>query len=78
MAENHLRIAAENWVPWVIINEDAKMGTKLWSGAMMEVLRLLSMKLNFTYELIQPPDHSWGGKLPNGSWTGMIGMMVDG
>ena len=75
-AIGHLRIVAENWLPWISITEDPETGTKIWSGVMMEVLGHLSEKLNFTYDLKQPPDHKWGGKEANGSWNGMVGMLA--
>lgn len=28
------------------------------------------------YKLITPPDSGWGNKLPNGSWTGMLGQVI--
>ncbi|XP_066982154.1 probable glutamate receptor [Macrobrachium rosenbergii] len=39
------------------------------------LLRILAEKLNFRYELLQPPDRVWGVAGPNGSWTGMLGML---
>ncbi|XP_042206175.1 probable glutamate receptor, partial [Homarus americanus] len=27
------------------------------------------------YELVQPSDHIWGGPQPDGSWTGLLGML---
>ncbi|KAK8377937.1 hypothetical protein O3P69_014103 [Scylla paramamosain] len=66
-------------------------GTRLvFSGAMMSVLGVLAHSLNFrcrklrrgaflreapVYNLVRPPDGSFGTRLPNGSGTGMVGMV---
>ncbi|KAK3864286.1 hypothetical protein Pcinc_030018 [Petrolisthes cinctipes] len=45
-------------------------------GPMANVLSVLAHTLNFTYKLITPSDNLWGGQLPNGSWTGMLGQVI--
>ncbi len=30
--------------------------------------------LHGRYRIVEPPDHTWGIQLPNGSWSGIIGM----
>ncbi|XP_069995906.1 probable glutamate receptor [Penaeus vannamei] len=42
---------------------------------MANILRVFAEKMNFDYELVQPPDHVWGVPLPDGNWTGMLGML---
>ncbi|XP_063869653.1 glutamate receptor ionotropic, kainate 5-like isoform X1 [Scylla paramamosain] len=42
---------------------------------MMSVLGVLAHSLNFSYNLVRPPDGSFGTRLPNGSGTGMVGMV---
>ncbi len=32
--------------------------------------------MNFTYLLVKPPDLTWGALQINGSWNGMVGMLV--
>ena len=31
--------------------------------------------MNFTYVLTSPPDGEWGGKMADGTWSGMVGML---
>ena len=31
--------------------------------------------MNFTYSVIEPPDGQWGARFPDGSWSGMVGMV---
>ncbi|XP_068216708.1 probable glutamate receptor [Palaemon carinicauda] len=42
---------------------------------MDNLLRIISEKLNFGYELLQPPDRVWGVAGADGNWTGMLGML---
>ncbi|XP_071548115.1 glutamate receptor-like [Panulirus ornatus] len=44
-------------------------------GPMANLLDILADKVNFDYELVQPSDHVWGIPQPNGSWTGLLGML---
>ncbi|XP_050714451.1 glutamate receptor ionotropic, delta-1-like isoform X2 [Eriocheir sinensis] len=39
------------------------------------LLQILADKLEFDYELVQPEDHLWGTPLPDGNWSGMLGML---
>ena len=32
--------------------------------------------MNFTYTLIKPPDGQWGAIQPDGSWSGLVGMLI--
>lgn len=34
--------------------------------------------MDFDYEIITPKIHGFGKKQPNGSWTGIIGDLVNG
>ncbi|XP_066973933.1 glutamate receptor ionotropic, delta-2-like isoform X2 [Macrobrachium rosenbergii] len=71
----HLIIGAEQWVPWIRITENATTGTLEYSGIVYNILLALSQTMNFTYELRRPPDGLWGVGFPNGSWSGMLGMV---
>ena len=32
--------------------------------------------MNFTFTLTPPADGEWGGKLKDGSWSGMVGLLA--
>ena len=32
--------------------------------------------MNFTYDLTQPPDGQWGAIQSDGSWSGLVGMLM--
>ncbi|XP_076038813.1 glutamate receptor ionotropic, delta-1-like [Oratosquilla oratoria] len=70
----HLVIGAEQWVPWLRISK-SREGSNVYSGIMHDLLLSMSTALNFTYELRRPPDGLWGVGFPNGSWSGMMGMV---
>ncbi|XP_068227741.1 probable glutamate receptor [Palaemon carinicauda] len=69
----HLIVAAEKWSPWVIFKEEPD-GSLLKSGIVIDMFNTIAEKMNFTYSVKRPPDVEWGRELPNGSFTGMIGM----
>ena len=33
--------------------------------------------MNFTYDGVKPPDNQWGALQKDGSWSGMVGMLVN-
>ncbi|XP_045601688.1 probable glutamate receptor [Procambarus clarkii] len=68
-----LVVAAEEFQPHVIVQ--TRTSALSFLGPMAEALHLLARSLNFTYTFLRPPDGSWGVKLPDGSWTGMVGMV---
>ncbi|XP_042857756.1 probable glutamate receptor [Penaeus japonicus] len=45
------------------------------SGPMINLLNLVSRSINFTYKLVRPSDGSWGARQPDGSWSGMVGVV---
>ncbi|KAK7489271.1 hypothetical protein BaRGS_00019523, partial [Batillaria attramentaria] len=51
-------------------------GEKVYQGVIMDILQELSMRLNFSYILLTPPDNSWGQKQADGQWDGLIGMLT--
>ncbi|CAC5406405.1 GRID1 [Mytilus coruscus] len=57
--------------PFVILDNT----TKTYTGITMKLLKHLSDGLNFTYDLIGPPDGNWGAELDNGYWNGMVGQL---
>ncbi len=46
------------------------------TGLFQTILYELSKQLNFTTTTFRPLDRKWGGKEPNGTWNGMVGMLV--
>ncbi|CAH1794110.1 unnamed protein product, partial [Owenia fusiformis] len=49
-----------------------------YQGLCFDILDELASRLNFRYKLVEPPDRKWGGKNPDGTWNGMVGMVMRG
>lgn len=45
-------------------------------GLEAEYVKTLSKSLRFDVEVLYPADGEWGRELPNGSWTGLVGMVL--
>ncbi|XP_063860094.1 probable glutamate receptor [Scylla paramamosain] len=67
--------AAVHWPPHITVSRGTD-GVLTVSGAMGNVMQVLSQTLNFTYSIITPEDGSWGAERPNGTWTGMVGQVI--
>ena len=76
-----LRMAAENWDPWLTISEGGERddGLVVYSGIMANILEYLQGALNFTTVLVRPPDGAWGAPANSddldGDWGGMVGLV---
>ena len=66
------RVLAAQWEPYVSVERD-DYGKKTLRGLTGHMLDFITNTMGMKYEVIFPNDHLWGTKLPNGSWTGMIG-----
>ena len=43
---------------------------------MLHAIEYLHKSLNFTWEMIRPPDQGWGHDYGNGIWSRMIGKLM--
>ncbi|XP_046564373.1 glutamate receptor ionotropic, delta-1-like [Haliotis rubra] len=48
----------------------------IFSGVSIDLLNELARRLNFSYTTVEPEDGEWGAHV-NGTWTGLIGMLVE-
>ena len=48
------------------------------AGSLLDPLKYLSNKLNFTIKYMHSIDGKWGGVDSNGTWNGLVGMLVEG
>ncbi|CAG2206005.1 unnamed protein product [Mytilus edulis] len=69
--QRRLLISILPWKPYVEIDEV----TNEYKGLSIDVLKELSRRLNFTYELISPPDGKWGVASGNNTWNGLFGQL---
>ncbi|XP_047480192.1 glutamate receptor ionotropic, delta-2-like [Penaeus chinensis] len=71
-----VRIAVLAGPPMVVVENEAPP-YKI-SGLAVEIFEILMKYIGRCYEWVVPEDHLYGHQLPNGSWTGIIGYIVDG
>ncbi|XP_050724760.1 glutamate receptor ionotropic, kainate glr-3-like isoform X2 [Eriocheir sinensis] len=64
------------WQPFSIILNDAPPFEVI--GSAKEVVDIMAEKLGFCYTLVRASDTDWGIELPDGSWTGSLGMLNRG
>ncbi|XP_067881332.1 glutamate receptor ionotropic, delta-1-like, partial [Heterodontus francisci] len=63
--------------PFVMVAENILGQPKRYKGFSIDVLDALAKNLGFKYEIYQAMDHKYGSQLPNGSWNGMIGELIN-
>nr|XP_033797822.1 glutamate receptor ionotropic, delta-1 isoform X1 [Geotrypetes seraphini]XP_033797823.1 glutamate receptor ionotropic, delta-1 isoform X1 [Geotrypetes seraphini] len=63
--------------PFVMVAENILGQPKRYKGFSIDVLDALAKNLGFKYEIYQAPDGKYGLQLPNGSWNGMIGELIN-
>ncbi len=50
---------------------------KRYKGFSIDVLDALAKILGFKYDIYQVADSKYGSQLPNGTWNGMIGELIN-
>lgn len=53
-------------------------GREIWEGYCIDFINKLAEKMNFDYDLVIPSDKTFGSKLANGKWTGVVGDLARG
>ncbi|XP_055517796.1 glutamate receptor ionotropic, delta-1-like [Leucoraja erinacea] len=63
--------------PFVMVAENILGQPKRYKGFSIDVLDALAKNLGFKYEIYQATDQKYGSQLPNGTWNGMIGELIN-
>lgn len=75
-----LQVVVLKHTPAVLIEDyGASNATIYYSGIEVEILKMLSIRMNFTFDLHETEDalaEKWGSKDENGSFSGLLGEMV--
>ncbi|XP_068238317.1 probable glutamate receptor [Palaemon carinicauda] len=66
-----LQLGVLTWMPHIIIT--GSPGKRLVTGSMIEVMDIIARHLGFCYKMIVSKDEIAGVRMPNGTWTGLIG-----
>ncbi|XP_042881444.1 glutamate receptor ionotropic, delta-2-like [Penaeus japonicus] len=75
-ASNCLKFCIADWPPYTIF--------LTWSppykvaGSTVDVVNIIAEKLGICYTVVRASDNDWGSALPNGSWSGTLGMLNRG
>ena len=64
-------------MPFITLTQDENNQTQLDKGIFVDIFRELSNLLNFTFTVTSPLDKQYGGKKSDGTWSGMIGQLVE-
>ena len=80
LANRNLLVVAEEWSPYWTISEtpDAANGSYEYGGILYELLLFMQQARNFTFDVMRPPDGSWGdgGCTSPNETVGMMGMVA--
>ncbi|XP_071526984.1 probable glutamate receptor [Panulirus ornatus] len=62
---------------WMVDDPDAPGGKRLtFTGPVSNVLDHFAKTIGFSFTFKRPPDGSWGYERPDGSFSGMVGMLL--
>nr|QMS80359.1 ionotropic receptor [Histia rhodope] len=79
------RIGTSAAIPWTLHKMDPNgqpmvtdEGDPVYEGYCIDLIQKLSEVMEFDYEIVTPKSGSFGRKLPNGTWDGLIGDLARG
>lgn len=72
---HHLKFAVYTTEKLLDINESNIIGDRMLYRRDIEMSKILAQTFGATHEILTPSDKELGRLLPNGSWTGMMGML---
>ena len=65
----------DNTNPKLLTDESPNRGLK---GYCIDLLQKLADHMKFDYEIIPAAENKYGHKMPNGTWTGLVGDLISG
>lgn len=69
-----LVLGATTWMPHIILKGDPS--DPVITGTMTELWKILALHLGFCYRFVVPADLAAGIKLPNGTWNGIVELII--
>ncbi|XP_035216727.1 glutamate receptor ionotropic, delta-1-like [Stegodyphus dumicola] len=73
----YITVATMPYSPYVEVHKNEN-GELILSGIEGKYLDLVLKSIDLPYKTVIPADKEWGSRLPNGSWSGIIGMLQRG
>ncbi|KAE9552081.1 hypothetical protein FO519_004707 [Halicephalobus sp. NKZ332] len=78
----HLKVTVYLEEPFVMIKSNMETlnltGNEIYEGYCIDLLEKIAQLRNFTYEIHEVKDKTYGVKEPSGRWTGMVGELQSG
>ncbi|KAK7079244.1 hypothetical protein SK128_006071 [Halocaridina rubra] len=71
---NCLRLGINTWMPHIFILKHTKPYVMV--GSMVEIMKIITDKLDVCWEWILANDLKFGIELPNKTWSGLIGQLT--
>ena len=74
-----LQVVVLKHTPAVLVGDDGSSNITKYSGIEVEILDMLALAMNFTFDLYETEDalaEKWGSKDENGTFSGLLGEMV--
>ncbi|XP_039762086.1 glutamate receptor 3 [Pararge aegeria] len=83
---NFFRIGTSAAVPWTMVKYDpgtgepmmTEDGQPVYEGYCIDLIDKIAESMGFDYEVVTPKSGSFGRRLPNGSWDGIVGDLTTG
>ncbi|XP_045456697.1 glutamate receptor ionotropic, kainate 5 [Melitaea cinxia] len=83
---NFFRIGTSAAVPWTLPKYDLETGEQiftdngepLYEGYCIDLIDKIADEMGFDYEIVTPKSGTFGKRLPNGSWDGIVGDLMTG
>lgn len=80
------RIGVTEAIPWTYVRRDLitaetvldHEGKPVWEGYCIDFIEKLAEVLDFDYELVTPRHGTFGSRMPDNSWNGLIGDLMTG
>nr|AMM70666.1 ionotropic receptor 8a [Heliconius melpomene rosina] len=84
--KNFFRIGTSAAVPWTLPKYDPETGQPMFTedghpiyeGYCIDLIDKIAEAMDFDYEIVTPKTGTFGRRLPNGSWDGIIGDLMTG
>lgn len=72
-----LRIGYAELQPHIYHKISDKTGIRTYHGIMQDMLDIIAQKINCTWSVIPSNDGTFGSRFKNGSWSGLVGMLIE-
>lgn len=80
------RVGVTESIPWTYVRRDLRTGETVldhegkpvWEGYCIDFIEKMAEFLDFDYELVTPRRGTFGTRMPDSSWDGLVGDLMTG